>query len=183
MSKNVKNIEKKASEKTTCDYVKDFEKSAINGYPIYNSNKPLKIGYKFVFDSFEIITSKSEDLNFNITCKIKSEDYAKLNTNNDFNISSVLKMQLNLFENTYKKEFLNTLKNIDLQTQKFLFSKSICLTLKSGKTLKNSIKFYKENNQTPTVSDLLTKLNLSIYQVLKEFVFQVYDYLNATNKK
>lgn len=180
---NNQTTEKKATEKTTADYIKEFEKENINGYPIFNSNKALKTGLKIVFNDFEIIASKSEDLNFNLTCKIKTEDFAKLNTNNMFDISSILKMQLNLFENVYKQKFLNVLKDIDQQTQKYLLSKAICYTLNTGKTLKNSLKWYKENNITPTIDDLLTKQKLSIYQVLKEYVYMVYDFINATKPK
>ena len=179
---NTNTTNKKATEKTTADYIKEIEKENIVSYNVFNSNKALKTGLKIVFNNFEIKNATDDDFNFDISCKIKTNDFKKLYTNEMFDISNILKMQLNLFDNVYKSKFLTILTSLDEQTKKLLLSKSICYCLKLSNGLQNTIKYYKDNNLTPTTTDLMTKQKLSIYQVLKQYVFTVYSYLNSANK-
>ena len=182
MKNNTNTTNKKATEKTTADYIKEMEKENIVAYNVFNANKPLKTGLKIVFDNFEIKTANDNEFNFDITCKIKTNDFKKLYTNEMFDISNILKMQLNLFDNVYKTKFLEILANIDEQAKKYLLSKTICYCLKLSNGLQNTIKYYKDNNKTPTTTDIMIKQKLSIYQVLKQYVFTVYSYLNSANK-
>ena len=167
---------------TTQTYIKQFENASIIPFKVFNSNKMLKSALNIVFAKFEIVSSNTNELDFNLLVKIKSNDFETLQTNELFDINDNLKMKLNIFDNVYKQDFIDLLKNIDTTTKKMLLSKTICYCLKLSNGLFNTIKFYKENNLKPTVNDILTKQKLSIYQVLKQFVFVVYGYVNTTNK-
>lgn len=173
------NTNKTIKPDTTQTYIKQFENDAIIPFKVFNSNKMLKSALNIVFSKFEIIASNDNDLNFNLLVKIKTNDYNTLNTNEMFDINTVLKMKLNIFENVYKDNFLKLLKTIDTNTQKMLLSKTICYCLKLSNGLANTIKYYKENNIKPNVNDILTKQKMSIFQVLKQFVFVVYGYVNS----
>lgn len=177
-----KNVAKKPKVATTQTYVNDFKNDAIVKYPVFNSNAYLKRGSQICFANFEIVTSSSAEIDFNISCKIKTSDFEKMQNDTQFEINKNLTLKYNVFANIYKTMFIETLKDIDTTTLKHLFSKSICYTIKLAPGLANTIRYFNENNIKPTVNDLLTKQKLSTYKVFENFVYIVYDYINATNK-
>lgn len=187
MEKNTQN-ELKLNEieiaiaKNTNKVVKNAIDFLIKPHTIYNKNRALKLVASDIIGGFDISTKNSNDIDFEIVCKITTEKYLQLNEIKVIDLSKNITCSVNVFNEIYTELFLNTLKNIDTTTQKMLLSKSICYNLQQQPTLKNSIKYYKDNNLKVKFSDICTKQKLSIYQIFKQFATNVIDYLNKNTK-
>lgn len=166
---------------TTQKVINNIVNNYVNKFTIYNSNKALKLTANNIFNQFEIKTI-SNDFDFNIVCKIKTNDYLKLTETTLIEISKNITSSINVFSELYTTHFLNVLKTLDTNTQKMLFAKSICYNLKLSASLSNTLKYYKDNNIKINALDICTKQKISLYQVFKDFAVIVIDYTNKNNK-
>ena len=169
------------AQTTSQKVIKNIVNNFVKNYDAYNRNKALKLTTNNIFNQFEIKTI-SNDFDYNIMCKIKTNDFLKLNETTLIEISKNITCSINVFNELYRKEFLDILKTIDTNTQKMLLAKSICYNLKLSVALSNTLKYYRDNNIKISAFDICTKQKISLYQVLKDFALIVIDYTNKNNK-
>ena len=155
-------------------------KNIYISYTEYNSNKPLKMVVDNIFNKIDITSNYTDTNGFNIMVKIKNDIFKMFLNNQNVIVSKNAEMQVNPFASIFKADFVELIKNANIDFCKKVLSETICYSLRKANKLKNAIKYYNDNNLKISLIDIMQVVKLSPYTTLKQFAF---DFITALEKQ
>ena len=178
-----------AKKQTSQKIVNDLIKPLIINYKKFASDKALKIALETCLKNVAVNTAYDHSNGFILKATIKTADFLKFNENIVVAVSKSATQNVNVFKKLYNENIYNLLdKALKIENGlavKLLFTETYCYMLRKSNKLKDTLKYYNDNNIKITLADLITKTGISVYKTMQQFIVDFALFMNklADNKK
>lgn len=178
-----------AKKQTSQQIVNNLIKPLIIDYKKFASDKALKIALETCLKNVAVNTAYDHDNGFILKATIKTADFLKFNENIVVAVSKNATQNVNVFKKLYSDTIYKMLdKALKIENGvavKLLFTETYCYMLKKSNKLKDTLKYYNDNNIKITLADLITKTGISVYKTMQQFAVDFALFVNkiADSKK